>query len=105
MRPLLLVLLIFQLCGSSYSQPADSAPHSIDSHNRVIQTVEDSLYRQRMLRNMAEKGQTIDRFLADFKERQEKERRQTYIKVGVGAIFMAALIYGLLRKRKLQQKP
>jgi hypothetical protein len=102
MRPLFFLLFFFtSIVG--YGQLSDSIQHQLDSTNKIIQSLEDSIYRQRMLRNITERGQTVDRFLADFEERQKKERRQTYIKVGVGAVFLTALIYGILRKRRLQK--
>ena len=104
MRRLLLCLLLLQLCNNSYTQSLDTVQRHIDSLNRSVQAIEDSLYRQRMLRNVQENGQTLDRFLADFREKQEKEKRANYIKIGIGAVFLTALIYGVLRKRRLQQK-
>ena len=104
MRWLLLCLLMMHAFSSSYGQPMDTVQRHIDSINRSLLAKDDSLYRQRMLRNIDENGQTLDQFLADFREKQTKEKRANYIKIGAGAIFMAALIYAVLRKRKLQQK-
>ena len=105
MRPLILMMLALQFSVCSHGQNTDSLSRSIDSQARAIQKLEDSVYRLKMQRTIDQNSQTIDQFLADYKERQAKEKRQRYIRIGLGIAFLAALIYGWARKRKQQKKP
>lgn len=103
MRRLAVVIAIF-FSLFAYSQNADSLARSIDSSAKQIQrsyeSLEDSLYRLKMERSITEKGQELDKFLADYDEYKEKEKMRTYIRVGAVVIFAAALIYGVARKRR-----
>ena len=109
MRLLLLAVIVFQFSFSSHCQSADSLRRSVDSSAKEIQrsyqNLEDSLYRLRLQRNIDEKGQELEKFLADYEARQTKEKRQIYIRVGAAMIFFAALVYGIIRKRKQKAKP
>ena len=100
MRPLFLTLLALQLAVYSQGQHADSFSRSIDSQARAIQALEDSVYRLKLQQAIDKNSQPVDQFLA---EREAKEKRQMYIRVGAMVILLAALIYGFARKRKLQQ--
>ena len=96
------IILLFSFIANG--QNADSLARSIDSSAQQIQqsyeSLEDSLYRLKMQRSINEKGQEIDKFLADYEEYKEKEERRTYIRIGAAIIFAAALAYGIARKRK-----
>jgi hypothetical protein len=96
------VLIFFSLIA--HGQNADSLARSIDSSARQIQhtyeSLEDSLYRLKMQRPVNQKGEDLDKFLADYKEYKEKEKRRTYVRVGGAIIFAAALVYGIARKRR-----
>ena len=89
-----------------FSQDSVAQTTSVDT--TVKQTpydrLQDSLYLQRMKRSMNENGKVLEQFLADFKERQEREKRQAYIRTGLGIAFVAVLIYGLWRRRKSRQQ-
>ena len=101
-RWLAAIVVFFSL--HAHSQTADSLARSIDSSAKQIQrsyeSLEDSLYRLKMQRPVNEKGEELDKFLADYKEYKEKEKRQTYIRIGGVIIFAAALGYGIVRKRR-----
>ena len=104
MRRRLAVAIIFCFSFAANSQNADSFARSIDSSAKQIQqsyeSLEDSLYRLKMQRSVNEKGQELDKFLADSEEYKEKEKRRTYIRIGGVVIFAAALAYGFARKRR-----
>ena len=96
------VVIFFSLVA--HGQNADSLALSIDSSARQIQhsyeSLEDSLYRLKMQRPVNQKGEDLDKFLADYKEYKEKEKRRTYIRIGGAIIFAVALVYGISRKRR-----
>lgn len=104
MRLLLLAVFVFRFSCPASSQNTDSFSRAVDSSAKQIQqsyeALEDSLYRLQMQRDINEKGQELDEFLAGYKEGQKKEKQQTYIRIGLGVAFVAALIYGLARRRK-----
>ncbi|RYZ28337.1 MAG: hypothetical protein EOO10_09885 [Chitinophagaceae bacterium] len=107
MRRLAVVIVLFS-SFVAHSQNADSLARSIDSSANQIQqsyeSLEDSLYRLKMNRSIHEKGQELDKFLADYEEYKEKEKKRTYIRVGAVVIFAAALTYGVIRKRRQRKK-
>ncbi|HYO22701.1 MAG TPA: hypothetical protein VER36_09870 [Flavisolibacter sp.] len=105
MRPPLLLLLLALQSSCSHAQSADSLSRSVDSQSKAIQALDDSIYRLKMQRTIDQNSQTIDQFLASYKEGQAKERRQTYIRIGAMIILLAALIYGFVRKRSKLEKP
>ena len=106
MRFWLFIFFIFSLSQPLFSHDSVSR----DTINNIVtsadpyEQLQDSLYRQRMQRSINENGKVLEEFLADFKERQEREKRQTYIRIGLGIAFVALLIYGLLRRRKARQQ-
>ena len=108
MRYWLIAILVVLISFHANSQLTDSASLLVDSSAKQIQsnaeTAEDSIYRRKMERNIEEKGQDLDKFLADYKTYKEKEKRQTYIRIGVGILFAVALVYGVIRKRKITKR-
>lgn len=98
----ILIWISFSLAVNG--QNADSLAREIDSSAKTIQrsyeNLGDSFYRLKMERSINEKGQELDKFLADYEEYKEKEKRRTYIRIGAVIIFAVALIYGVARKRK-----
>ena len=108
MRCFFIALLLFLVSFAANSQDTVFPSLGFDSSSKQTEdsseSPDDSLYRVKMERNIAEKGKDLDKFLNDYKEYQQKEQRQKYIRYGVGVLFAAALIYGFIRKRKQQQK-
>ena len=105
MRFLLAAVIVLLISFHTYSQPINSPVRLNDSPAKQTplshKNLEDSLYRLKMQRDINEKGKDLDKFLADYKEYQESEQRRKYIRIGVGIVFVAALIYGLVRKRRM----
>jgi len=104
----LLFLLIITSSHLSLAQRSDSLRQAIDSEANSIQKryreIEDSLYRLRMKQNMEQHGQSLDQFLAEKREEKRKEDRRMYIRIGVLAIFVFALVFSLVRKRNQRGK-
>lgn len=114
MRPLLFVALLLQALffAPVYSQNADSIARVIDSSSKLIQKTtqdverwKDSLNQMQLRRFTQQNGKDLDLFLADMKEREREEKQQLYIRIGLGAAFLAVLIFGLLRRRKKKNTP
>jgi hypothetical protein len=105
MRFWLTFIIVSFLTLSINAQDTSAQPTPKESGSQLTyEQVQDSLYLQRMKRSVNENGKVLDQFLADFKERQEREKRQLYIRIGLGIAFVAVLIYGLLRRRKSRQQ-
>ena len=107
MRFLLTAVLVLLFSFHVTCQNTDSSDNRSDTPGKLTTlpnvTAEDSIYRLKMERSVNEKGKDLDKFLADYKDYKEKEQRQVYIRIGVGVIFLAALIYGVARKRRIKK--
>ncbi|MDB5207007.1 MAG: hypothetical protein JWR72_2082 [Flavisolibacter sp.] len=104
---MLFIHVIFIPVG--YTQDLDSLSHSIDSSSKAIEQTTKDLDRwtdstqQITLRHQTtQNSRNLDQFLADMKEQERKEKRQTYIRIGFGAAFLVVLIIGLARRRKIR---
>ena len=67
---------------------------------RAAQNYQDSLAYSRLQKNLKENGKSLDEALAEYKEQESKEKRKMYIRIGVGALFLIALFYGIARRSK-----
>lgn len=101
----LFLLLPFLLQG----QPRDSP--SVDTvrkelYRKVAKEVdrwEDSVQAAHIKQNVIKNGKPLDQFLQEMKEKEKAEKRQHYFRIGLGAVFLLALlIIGLVRRRKRQ---
>ena len=106
MRSLLTAVLVFHFFFTAQSQNIDSLSQSIDSSAKVLQNVndrfqqvQDSLYQLKLLRTMEQHGKPLDRFLEEKKEQERIEKRQLYIRIGLGVAILLVLIFGLIRQR------
>ena len=102
------IAISFILSFSLQAQNTDSFVRAVDSSTKAmrqrITATEDSLYKMEVQRSLQQNNRNLDRFLADMKEREKREERQMYIRLGIGVLFLAVLIIGLLRKRKQAAK-
>lgn len=63
--------------------------------------VNDSLEKIRMSEQVrAETERGINALVQMQKERNENQKRQAYIRIGLGLLFLVVLVVGLLRRRK-----
>lgn len=77
---------------------------SVKEMNNRMQALQDSVYKLNVKRSMEQNGKNLDRFMADYHERQKKEKRQMYIRLGLAVAFLAVLIVGLTRRKKMRGK-
>jgi len=89
------VLLITPVFSQDTLRSFDSAAYA------RMQSVNDSLEKLRnseQIRAETERG--INALVQMQKERNEKQKRQAYIRIGLGLLFLVVLVVGLLRRRK-----
>ncbi len=89
------------------AQTIDSLKTAIDSNasaiNRSatdIQRRKDSLQKEKIFRNLAENGQSLDDFLQEMREKEAAKKRQVTIRIGLGVLFLLAVVIGFLRRRR-----
>ena len=109
---LLIALLLQQFCLGQKEgidpQKRDSLVRAIEAATRALRAgqdsfrhVQDSLYHA--AQSAAAQQQNIRNLTALMKEsrkREEKEKRQAYIRLGLGILFFTVLIIGIYRRRK-----
>lgn len=84
----------------SLSKAADSTQKILLQSAKNFQRLQDSIEKARLLRNQEQNGQSMNNFLQEMKEREEKEKRQTYFRIALGIVFLVALAIGFARRRK-----
>lgn len=109
MRFFLQLVLSFTLLYSqvAFTQSADSLAKRIDSNaiaieqsEKDIQRWKDSLEKEKLYRNLEQHGQPLDVFLKERREAEEKQKRQLYLRIGLGVLFFLFVIIELLRRSK-----
>ena len=109
MRFFLQLVLSFTLLYSqaAFTQSADSLTKRIDSNaiaieqsEKDIQRWKDSLEKEKLYRNLEQHGQPLDVFLKERREAEDKQKRQLYLRIGLGVLFFLFVIIELLRRSK-----
>ena len=102
-----LFFLQLLLSTSLLSQPVDTATRRYDSARKVVeQTVkdwQDSMDHEKMLQDIRKNSKPLDEFLAEMKEKERKENRRRWIRIGAGATLLFMLFFSIAR-RYIQQK-
>lgn len=62
----------------------------------------DSVQAARIKQNVEKNGKSLDAFLIEMKEREKAEKRQLYVRIGVGVLFLTVLTLGLARWRRMK---
>lgn len=66
----------------------------------VLYKINDSLIKESLEQN----NRNLDAFMAMQKEREAKEKKRMYIRIGLGIFFLAVLVFGLIRKNRKAKK-
>jgi len=82
-------------------QKVDSSLKELDSLNeqlnngykKTMDSIYDHLETERNNRN-------LDMFLQMQKEREAKQKKEAYLRIGLGVLFLGILVFGLMRRRK-----
>jgi len=103
MRRILIVVLFQFLLTSASGQDtvplktqADTNTPVLISMDSMLQRINDSMRKE----NLEQNNRNLDAFVALQKEREAKEKKRMYFRLGIGILFLAVMVIGLLRKRK-----
>lgn len=108
-RLLLLLLFIFPITIFAQDphidqQKLDSLKQKIDQQNRNIRSAQDSFKKTQDSIYYAQMDKRIAKSIRDnidySRQLEEQHKRQMYIRIGVGVLFLVFVILGLIRRRK-----
>lgn len=105
---LLLLFLFSKLFfpGSLFAQPTDTLLSGKDSNQirtvvrKEVQRWRDSMDAVRIKTDVQKHGKPFDAFLAEMRERESKQMRQLYVRIGLGVAFLIVVLVGFLRRRR-----
>lgn len=103
MRRIFLLSLLFISLHSNAQLDADSLHRAIQHRTDSMLTEfnskgVESIKKEQELQNM----QNLMRVVNEQKKRKAKEKRDAMIRIGIGVLFFAVLIIGIMRRRKKQ---
>lgn len=75
-----------------------------DSVPQKINDFKDSVARADSLKRDEEAQRNIENIVAIQNENKARQKRAAFTRIGIGLSFLALLIMGLLRRRKLQKR-
>ncbi|MBB1282874.1 hypothetical protein HRH25_00690 [Flavisolibacter sp. BT320] len=90
----------FTQSTESLAKRIDSNARAIDQSAKEIQRWKDSLEKERIYRNLEQHGQPLNDFLQEMREAEEKRKRNVYIRIGLGVLFLLILLIGFIRRRR-----
>lgn len=104
-------LLIFLFVSIYFSAPAQTDADTLlikiqrqKDSLREINRIDDSIRNKAYLDEQAKRNvENIVRLQQDIKKRNDKEKRNAMIRIGIGVLFMAVLVIGLMRRRKTRK--
>lgn len=104
MRRFFFLSLLFISIHSYAQQDADSFARAIqrrtDSMNALVR-ISDSIDNEIRIKEDAKRNaETLNRFVNEQKKREAKQKRDAMIRIGIGVLFFAVLIIGIVRRRK-----
>lgn len=80
----------------------------VDSSTNMLDTLFDNQLKgmqdKQLERTLEQNSRNLETFMQMQKERQEKEKRAMWIRLGVGVLFLGVLVFGIARRRKKNQK-
>jgi hypothetical protein len=97
-------LSIFPLYAQIDPRKIDSLKRHIDSSAQAVKTYQDSFKKRQDSIYYAQVNRQIEQNMRNShkyaQELEAQRKRQTYIRIGIGIIFLALLALGLIRQRK-----
>ena len=107
MRPVFILVFFLHSFLPAQSQNINPIGRSMDSISQQMevikkrmQEIKDSMHRRQVQTMLDQQGKSLDQFLEERREAEKKQRRQMYVRIGIGVLFLAVLIIGLTRRRK-----
>lgn len=103
------VATIAQKRDSIYS-PIDleKLKKQVDSSTQMLDTLFDNQLKRmqdkELERTMEQNSRNLESFIQMQREREAKQKRANWIRVGVGVLFLGVLIFGIVRRRKKDQQ-
>jgi superfamily II RNA helicase len=80
----------------------DSSMKELDSINARINNSYKSMDSAYMQRQIEQNNKNLDAFMAMQREREAKQKRSNWIRLGIGLLFLGVLIFGVRRRNKNQ---
>src|SRR5687767_8793837 len=72
---------------------------SLDSTTKILQDLEQGRWTEKSTFDVDQNMKGLNYLLEQQKERRAKEKRAAFIRIGIGVLFLAVLIIGLMRRR------
>lgn len=91
-------------------QPIDveKLKRQVDSSTQMLDTLFDNQLKQmqerEMERTMEQNNRNLESFMQMQKEREAKQKRSNWIRLGVGVLFLGVLIFGIMRRKKMARE-
>lgn len=80
----------------------------VDSSTKMLDTLFDNQLKRMqdkaLERTMEQNSRNLESFMQIQREREAKQKRDNWIRVGVGVLFLGVLIFGIVRRRKKDQQ-
>ena len=108
MKYVLSILLCFTMLASSAQKIDDrQLKENIAKLDSQAKDINESVARSmhsmdsiNMARSNEQMGRNMSRFVADRREQEKKQLKQTYLRLAFGVLMLIVLIAGLVRRRK-----
>jgi len=104
MNKLLLILFLFY---TSFSFCQSSSKEMLEKNEQLLKQMDSAILQQQkkkdsiaIARDIEHNNKNLDYFLADYKERQQKEKRRIWWRLGLGIAFAGIGVFAILRRRK-----
>ena len=91
---------LLHIDNEKLSKQIDSSRKQLDSINERINNSFKSMDSAYMKQQAEQNNRNLDAFMAMQKEREAKQKKAMWIRLGLGVFFLGVLIFGLMRRRK-----
>ncbi len=91
---------LLHIDNDKLSKQIDSSMKQMDSINERINNSFKSMDSVYMKQQLEQNNRNLDQFMAMQREREAKQKRSNWIRLGIGVLFLGVLIFGWMRRRK-----